>query len=85
MDSKIFHKFSYGLYVISSSKEGKLNGQTANTVFQISPEPATVGISINKNNLTHEFIRNSGVFTVSVFSFCLLPTVTAKKEIKRVL
>ena len=66
MDSKIFHKFSYGLYVISSSKEGKLNGQTANTVFQISPEPATVGISINKNNLTHEFIRHSGVFTVSI-------------------
>ncbi len=36
MDSKIFRKVSYGLYVIGSTKEGAFNGQIANTVFQIS-------------------------------------------------
>ncbi len=68
MDSKIFRKISYGLYVIGSTKEGTFNGQIANTVFQISSEPATVAISINKNNLTHEFIKASKVFSVSILS-----------------
>ncbi|HCF50176.1 MAG TPA: High molecular weight rubredoxin [Syntrophomonas sp.] len=66
MDANIFRKISYGLYVISSTMEGKLNGQMANTVFQITSDPALVGIGVNKNNLTNQFIKNSGVFTVSI-------------------
>lgn len=72
MDPKIFYKLSYGLYVIGSTKEGKFNGQIANTVFQISSEPATVAISLNKKNLTHDFIKDSKVFSVSI-----LPQSTA--------
>jgi rubredoxin/flavin reductase (DIM6/NTAB) family NADH-FMN oxidoreductase RutF len=66
MDPKIFFKLSYGLYVIGSHKEGTLNGQIANTVFQISSEPATIAVSLNKNNLTNEFVKASKVFSVSV-------------------
>lgn len=66
MDAKIFHKISYGLYVISSAKEGKLNGQIANTVFQIASEPAIIAIGINKNNLTNEYIKSSKAFTVAI-------------------
>ncbi|MHB8127174.1 MAG: rubredoxin [Desulfitobacteriaceae bacterium] len=66
MDSKIFYKLSYGLYLIGSTKEGRFNGQIANTVFQISSEPATIAVSLNKNNLTNEFIKTSKVFSVSV-------------------
>jgi len=66
MDSKIFRKVSYGLYVVGSTKDGALNGQIANTFFQISSEPATVAIGINKNNLTNEFIKSSKVFSVSI-------------------
>ena len=66
MDSKAFHKISYGLYFIGSAYEGKLNGQTANSVLQISSDPATVAISINKKNLTHEYIKNSKIFSVSI-------------------
>ncbi|EYE87659.1 hypothetical protein Q428_12145 [Fervidicella metallireducens AeB] len=54
MDNRIFYKLSYGLYVVSSVKDKVFNGQIANTVFQISSEPATIAISINRNNLTHE-------------------------------
>lgn len=68
IDTKAFHKLSYGLYVIGSVKEGLPNGQIANTVFQISSEPATIGISINKKNLTNEFIKASKVFSVSVLT-----------------
>ncbi len=50
-----------------TSKNGdKLNGQIANTVFQITSEPPTVAVSINKKNLTHEYITASKVFTASV-------------------
>lgn len=66
MDPNALHNLSYGVYIVSSSKEGKYNGQIANTVFQITSDPATVAISINKQNLTHEFIENSGVFSISV-------------------
>jgi flavin reductase (DIM6/NTAB) family NADH-FMN oxidoreductase RutF len=53
INTKTFYKLSYGLYVIASEKEGKLNGQIANTVFQISSDPATVAISINRKNLQY--------------------------------
>lgn len=66
MDTKALYKLSYGLYVVCSKKGNKLNGQIANTVFQITSEPPTVAISINRNNLTHEFIDESKVFTASV-------------------
>ncbi len=62
------HKLSYGMYVISSVKDGKFNGQIANTAFQLTPNPPRIAISINKENLTHEFIGESGVFSVSILS-----------------
>jgi len=68
MDKKAFYKLSYGLYIVSSVKEGKFNGQIANTAFQVTSEPPTVAVCINKQNLTHEFIQASGKFAVSVIS-----------------
>ncbi len=68
MDNKAFFKLSYGMYVISSELDGRLNGQIANTVFQITSEPKIMAVSINKQNLTHRFIRESGRFSISVLS-----------------
>ncbi len=68
MDLKALHSISYGLYVISSRLEERLNGQIANTVFQITSDPPTVAISINKQNLTSELIKESSLFAVSVLS-----------------
>jgi len=48
MDAKAFTKLSYGVYIVSSQKDGKFNGQIANTVFQVSAEPALFAVSINK-------------------------------------
>jgi len=68
MNLKALYKLGYGLYVVSSKKGDRLNAQIANTVFQITSEPPTIAVSINKNNLTHEFIKDSRVFTASVLS-----------------
>ena len=66
MDLKILYKLSYGLYLVSSKKGDELNGQIANTVFQVTSEPPAIAVSINKKNLTYEFIQKSRVFTVSI-------------------
>ena len=68
MDKRCLHKISYGLYIVSSKSGEKLNGQIVNTVFQITSDPPTIAVSINKQNLTHEYIEESKIFTVSVLS-----------------
>ncbi len=65
MNLEALRNISYGVYVIGSRKGDKLNAQIANTVFQITSEPPTIAVSINKKNLTHEFIAESKVFTAS--------------------
>ena len=54
------------MYIVCAAKDGKLNGQIVNTVFQITSEPPTVSVSINKQNLTHEYIQAGKAFTVSI-------------------
>ena len=68
MDFKTLFKVSYGMYLVSSKKGDKINAQLSNTVVQISPDPATMLISVNKKNYTHEMISESGVFTITIIS-----------------
>jgi ferric-chelate reductase [NAD(P)H] len=60
--------FSYGLYIISTISGEKSNAQLANTVFQVTSNPQLIAISISKTNLTHQLIKESGVYAVSVIS-----------------
>ncbi len=70
MDLKVLYKIGYGMYVVCSKLEKedtiKFNGQIANTVFQITSEPPTIAVCINRQNLTYEYIKTSRVFTVSI-------------------
>jgi len=66
MNIKALHKIPYGLYVVCSRKDEKLNGQIANALFQVTAEPATVAVSINKKNFTHECITYSQSFSASM-------------------
>jgi flavin reductase (DIM6/NTAB) family NADH-FMN oxidoreductase RutF/rubredoxin len=66
MNLKALLKVSYGIYIVTSRKGDQINGQIANTVFQVTSEPPTVAVSINKNNLTWQFIKESRVFAVAV-------------------
>jgi flavin reductase (DIM6/NTAB) family NADH-FMN oxidoreductase RutF/rubredoxin len=68
MNTKALHNISYGLYVICSRMDDKINGQIANTVVQVCSEPAMISVAINKNNYTHEFINTSKMFTASILS-----------------
>ena len=66
IDRKAFRDLSYGLYLVTSRDEERLNGQVVNTVIQVTSDPPRVAVIINKKNLTHEFISKSNVFAVSV-------------------
>jgi flavin reductase (DIM6/NTAB) family NADH-FMN oxidoreductase RutF/rubredoxin len=59
-------KIGYGLYVVTSKDGNKINGQCANTVFQITSQPPIIAVGINKRNLTHEYVLKSGVLAISI-------------------
>ncbi len=66
MDIKAFFKISYGMYVVAASDGDKYNGQIANSVMQVTAEPAQMIVCLNKNNLTAEYIEKSKKFSISV-------------------
>lgn len=69
MDTNAIYKVGYGLYVLSASDAGKDNGCIINTVLQItSNAPLKFIISVNKSNLTHDMVKNSGKFNVSILT-----------------
>ncbi len=59
-------KISYGLYIVTSIKDNNINGQCCNTVFQLTSKPLRISICLNKRNLTHQYVMDSGVFAVSM-------------------
>jgi flavin reductase (DIM6/NTAB) family NADH-FMN oxidoreductase RutF/rubredoxin len=66
LNPSTLRKIPYGLYTVCSKKNDKVNGQIVNALFQVTAEPKTVAISINKKNLTHEYINSSKVFSASI-------------------
>ncbi|MHC4597031.1 MAG: flavin reductase family protein, partial [Planctomycetota bacterium] len=54
--------------IISSKTDGEFNGCIVNTVFQVTPEPPTIAVSVSKQNLTHEYVTRSKVFVVSILA-----------------
>ena len=68
MNRAALHKISYGLYIVTSGQDDKFNGQVANSMFQVTSNPATVAISINKENYTHGLIKSSRKFVVSILA-----------------
>lgn len=68
LDLESLFKLSYGMCIICSGKNDRFNGCIVNTVFQITPEPPMVAVSVNKQCLTHEYITDSRLFAVSILS-----------------
>ena len=68
MDNKALYKIGYGLYVISSSYNGKDNGMICNTICQVASDPLLISVSINKANYSHDLIKSSGKMNVHAIS-----------------
>lgn len=67
MGKNAMYNISYGLYIVTS-KTYKDNGCISNTAVQVTSNPNRASITINKANLTHDMILESGVLTVSILS-----------------
>jgi len=65
---KSIRLLSYGLFVLCSKMGDKFNGCIVNTIFQITSDPQMVAVSLAKENLTHDYVMSSKVFTASVLS-----------------
>jgi ferric-chelate reductase [NAD(P)H] len=65
-DPKALFSMSYGMYIVGTRLGDKLNAQVANSVIQVTSEPATMAICLNKANYTHDCLKESGIFSVSI-------------------
>lgn len=68
MDTNALFKLSYGLFVLSARENGKDNGCIINTAMQLTDTPAQIAVAVNKQNYTHDMVKNTGVFNLSVLS-----------------
>ncbi|MDR1687995.1 MAG: flavin reductase [Clostridiales bacterium] len=68
MDAKALNKLSYGLFVLTARSDNKDNGCIINTPCQISSDPLRISISVNKANYTHDMVKETGEFNISVLS-----------------
>lgn len=72
MDNKALHKLSYGLFVLTAPDDGNgpgtYSGCIINTAIQGASDPLTMTICVNKANHTHDCIKASSKFNVSVLS-----------------
>ncbi len=68
MNTKAMFKLSYGLFVVTARRGDKDNGCITNTAIQVTSEPNRISVTINKANFTHDMVKESGKFTVSIIS-----------------
>ncbi len=68
IDGSALHKLSYGLFVLSARDGDKDNACIVNTVTQIAEKPKTIGVSVNKANYTHDMIKKTKLFNVSILT-----------------
>lgn len=66
----IFSLTNHELYVVSAIHEGKANGQIATWIMPTTLVPGVIRVvaSISPMNYTHEFIRQSGRFAISMLA-----------------
>ncbi len=68
MENEAVFKLSYGLYVLTALENGKDSGCIINTAGLLTDDPKRIQIAVNKANFTHDMIKRTGMFNVSVLS-----------------
>ena len=66
MNERALNNLSYGVYIISTWDGNRPTGCIANSVMQITSEPAAIAVSMSHNNYTTQCIEKSGGFAISI-------------------
>ena len=78
MDNKALFNLQYGVFILGTQSNGKINACVTNTCMQVAADPVRIAISVINSNLTCQMIKDSGVFTLSI-----LDKKTSFETIKR--
>ena len=66
MDNKALFSLQYGVFILGTQSNGKINACVTNTCMQVAADPVRIAISVINSNLTCQMIKDSGVFTLSI-------------------
>jgi flavin reductase (DIM6/NTAB) family NADH-FMN oxidoreductase RutF len=55
---------TYGIYVLTTHHEEKINGMIASWVSQISYDPPLISVAVHPNRYSHHLIQQSGCFAL---------------------
>ena len=66
-DNPLF-KINYGLFLLTSSLNGKYNGCIVNSVNQVAQNPDLIMVSVSKNNYTAKIINETKQFNLSILT-----------------
>lgn len=67
MDNNVLFKLTSGLFLLVA-KADKDNGCIINTVLQVTASPVRIVTAVNKNNFTHDMLKQTGIFNISILS-----------------
>ncbi|MBW1735156.1 MAG: flavin reductase [Deltaproteobacteria bacterium] len=61
-------KMTYGIYILTSSHEDKINGMIASWVSQVSYDPLLIMVAVHPNRYSHRLIEQGGCFALHVMA-----------------
>lgn len=64
IDTNALFKIEYGLYVVTTKGAELDNGLILNAVTQVTAEPLCVAVTVNKQNYSHDLIKQSGIMNI---------------------
>lgn len=67
-DMSALFNIGYGLYVVTTNDGVRDNGLIVNTVSQLTATPERVAVTVNKQNYSHDTIKNTGKMNVNCLS-----------------
>ena len=68
IENEAFFRLSYGIFVLTAKEGTRENGCIINTAQLLTDTPKRITIAVNKQNLTHDMIKRTGVFNLSVLT-----------------
>ncbi len=76
MDKKALYDITYGVFMLATRFDGKVNGCITNTCMQVASDPVRIAIACINGNYTTELLKKSGVFSLSLLDMtCSFDTI----------
>ena len=68
MENSFYNNMTYGIYIVSTMDGKRPTGCAVNSAMQISVDPNTIAVSLNKKSYTHKCIDDFGKFAINILA-----------------